>query len=629
MSETKRTFKEDIAMIKEGYKILLRIDKNFIFYPVIIAMIYTFFPFINLYMSARILTELTGARDWRTLVNYAMITVGLNLILSIIRRFVETKRNIYIGQFEQRLSLFLLDISNNMQYEHLENPQTNMLMDRITYQMYHGHGIWKLYWAISNVIDNILSIIFSVSLTVGMFTLNASGDTSFINSPYSLIIILAVIIINTSVGMWIGKNQTEQTNKAFEGIAATNAVSTYYGRNVYSNLGGMDIRLYKQSDIISSEVSKVFENAEFLNITEKITHKFTSARTLLNTACNIIIYTYVGAKAFTGAFGIGLFVQYTGCVGRFVSGVSNLISEVAGLRHNNVYLKNEIAYVNMPNDMYRGTLPVEKRSDGEYVIEFKNVSFKYPGTDTNRCGGNYALKNLSMKLRIGQKLAVVGMNGSGKTTMIKLLCRLYDPTEGEITLNGVDIKKYKYDQYLNIFSVVFQDFELFSFTLGQNIATSVEYDSDNAEQCLNKAGFGDRLKTMPKGLETPLYKSFEDDGVEISGGEAQKIALARALYKNSPFIILDEPTSALDPIAEFEVYSKFNEIVDEKTAIYISHRLSSCRFCDDIAVFHEGELIQRGSHGTLIADENGKYHELWNAQAQYYTENVENCASPV
>jgi ATP-binding cassette subfamily B protein len=217
-------------------------------------------------------------------------------------------------------------------------------------------------------------------------------------------------------------------------------------------------------------------------------------------------------------------------------------------------------------------------------------------------------------------MAVVGMNGSGKTTMIKLLCRLYDPTEGAITLNGIDIKQYDYGEYLSIFSVVFQDFKLFSFSLGQNVAASVDFDGGRAMDSLKKAGLSERGPFMHKGLDTPIYKDFEEDGVEISGGEAQKIALARALYKNAPFIVLDEPTAALDPIAEAEIYSKFDEIVGDKTAIYISHRLSSCRFCDDIAVFHEGELIQRGSHDSLLSDTDGKYYELWNAQAQYYRE---------
>ena len=210
------------------------------------------------------------------------------------------------------------------------------------------------------------------------------------------------------------------------------------------------------------------------------------------------------------------------------------------------------------------------------------------------------------------------MNGSGKTTFIKLLCRLYDPTEGKILLNGIDIQKYNYEEYMSIFSVVFQDFKLFSFSLGQNVAANADYDKARVEYCLKKAGFGERLAQMPNGTDTCLYKDFSENGVEISGGEAQKIALARALYKDAPFIVLDEPTSALDPVAEAEVYSKFNEIVGQKTAIYISHRLSSCRFCDEIIVFDHGLIIQRGSHDDLVADEKGKYAELWRAQAQYY-----------
>ena len=225
---------------------------------------------------------------------------------------------------------------------------------------------------------------------------------------------------------------------------------------------------------------------------------------------------------------------------------------------------------------------------------------------------------MSIKFRIGERLAVVGLNGSGKTTFIKLLCRLYDPTEGEILLNGINIKKYDYNEYMSIFSVVFQDFKLFSFSLGQNVAASVKYDSARVKDCLEKAGFGARLQEMPEGLDTCLYKDFEENGVEISGGEAQKIALARALYKDAPFIVLDEPTAALDPIAEAEVYSNFNKIVGDKTAIYISHPLSSCRFCDEIVVFDNGQIVQQGSHDKLVADENGKYYALWYAQAQYY-----------
>ena len=198
------------------------------------------------------------------------------------------------------------------------------------------------------------------------------------------------------------------------------------------------------------------------------------------------------------------------------------------------------------------------------------------------------------------------------------LCRLYDPQEGQILLNGIDIRKYRYDDYMNIFSVVFQDFQLICQPLGANVAGSRSYDRERVRKALTDAGFGDRLAAMEKGLDTFVYKDLTEDGVDVSGGEAQKIAIARALYKDAPFIILDEPTAALDPIAEAEIYGKFDEIAGDKTAIYISHRLSSCKFCDEIAVFHEGSVIQHGTHAELVADESGKYYELWYAQAQYY-----------
>lgn len=250
-------------------------------------------------------------------------------------------------------------------------------------------------------------------------------------------------------------------------------------------------------------------------------------------------------------------------------------------------------------------------------MEFRDVSFQYPGS------GIWALRHVNMKFRVGKRLAIVGENGSGKTTFIKLLCRLYDPQEGQILLNGIDIRKYNYRDYMDIFSVVFQDFQLICQPLGANVAGSVEYDRDRARKALMDAGFGDRLATMEKGLDTMLYKDLSEEGVDVSGGEAQKIAIARALFKDAPFIILDEPTAALDPIAEAEIYSKFNDITGDRTAIYISHRLSSCKFCDEIAVFHEGAIIQQGTHDNLVADKGGKYYELWNAQAQYYMEKAQ------
>ena len=237
-------------------------------------------------------------------------------------------------------------------------------------------------------------------------------------------------------------------------------------------------------------------------------------------------------------------------------------------------------------------MTTEKRADRQYDVEFRDVSFRYP----NALEDVWGVAARQPEVQVGSRLAVVGMNGSGKTTFINLLCRLYDPIEGQILLNGIDIRKNRYDEYMRIFAVVFQDFRLFALPLGQNVAAGAHYGSERVMDCLSKAGFGDRLKTLPDGLDTPLYKELDKNGVEVSGGEAQKIAIARALYQDAPFIVLDEPTAALAPIAEAEIYAKFN----------------------DIAVFDHGAIVQYGTHDQLVADENGKYYELWHAQAQYY-----------
>ncbi len=292
-------------------------------------------------------------------------------------------------------------------------------------------------------------------------------------------------------------------------------------------------------------------------------------------------------------------------------------------------------YLDLPNAMYHGTLAVEKREDIDYEIEFKDVGFCYPRTQ------NWVLRHVNIKLNIGDKLAIVGENGSGKTTFIKLLCRLYDPTEGKILLNGIDITRYRYDEYLALFSVVFQDYSLFGFPLGENVAAGLSYDAVQARECLIRVGLGAKLAELEAGninhtdaeksemdtntekgnidaLTMAVERNYDAEGIDFSGGELQKIALARALYKNAPFVVLDEPTAALDPLAEAEVYEMFNRVVEYKTSIFISHRLSSCRFCDKIAVFDHGQIVQHGSHKELVEDKDGKYYSLWRAQAQYY-----------
>ncbi|MDY2699259.1 MAG: ABC transporter ATP-binding protein, partial [Lachnospiraceae bacterium] len=424
-----------------------------------------------------------------------------------------------------------------------------------------------------------------------------------------------VLILTTLISPYCTNRANEYFEKYSGAATLGNRIFSFFGFRAMGQERALDMRIYHQGDLCTGYLNQ--DTAYGLGGTM---HKLSkgpigiwyAAAAAISSALTGLVYVFVCLKAWAGAFGVGSVTQYVGAVTSLVGNIAELVEVLGLFRLNATFLRPVFEFLDTPNSMYQGSLTTEKRSDKQYEIEFKNVSFRYPGSE------QWALRHVNMKFNVGSRLAIVGENGSGKTTFIKLLCRLYDPQEGQILLNGIDIRKYDYRDYMDIFAVVFQDFQLISQPLGANVAGSQDYDRRRVEKALQDAGFADRLYCLEKGLDTMLYKEMSGDGVEVSGGEAQKIAIARALYKDASFIILDEPTAALDPIAEAEIYSKFNDIVGDKTALYISHRLSSCKFCDEIAVFHEGSVIQQGSHEDLVSDTNGKYYELWNAQAQYY-----------
>ncbi|MCC5890358.1 MAG: ABC transporter ATP-binding protein, partial [Alkalibacterium sp.] len=463
----------------------------------------------------------------------------------------------------------------------------------------------------------ICSMLMSLGVVLALFLtyIPTNHPLSFLNSYWYLIVFIAAYVLYFMYASKLYERGIDAMNELLEKAAHINNTFGFIMTQLSDYQSGKEIRLYKQQSIynkVISDTSKVTSQAVTAMQNEE--NKGTVKLQILIHLFLGVGFLYAALKAIGGAILPGSIVIYTGAVSNFVQSFPEFVSEFSQLYNNNKVLKKYFEFLDLKSVKHEGTLPIEKRVDNEYEIEVKNVSFKYPGTD------EYVLKNINLKLTIGEKMAIVGMNGSGKTTFIKLLSRLYDPTEGEILLNGIDIRKYDYDEYLRLFSVVFQDFGLYSFNLGQNVASSTEYDEEKVMSAIRDAGFYSRYKQLPNGLNTFLYQNFEKEGVEISGGEAQKIAMARAIYKDAPIVILDEPTAALDPIAEFEIYSHFDQIVGDKTALYISHRLSSCRFCDEIVVFDEGEIVQRGTHNELLKHKDEKYYELWNAQAQYYVE---------
>ncbi len=605
--ENKMSLKEHTAIFCRGIQWLFQLNCSGTIYITLHAFLQSLIPYVSIYFSAKLIDAIFGKASYSTIVWYVALTVGLTFFLNLLRTWIKIAEFInWNNMCWQELWMYSKK-EMTMEYACTESHDVASLLERNRLESQTGYNLFYLYNGFQNLIKHGTNIVASIAMTVSFFLLDAVP----LPIKFSLI---AGIIITVICGIFTTTKQEATNQNFFSECVDINMFERKFSDYLNNYNTGMDIRLYAMNDRIIRSI--VNYSTKFYNMYIKSDAKrmaFSIPFVLLNHILKFGVYMVLISAASKGAVSVGSIAKYVACIMMLLDAISNLVSALQQTLSNNYYLRRYFSYFDIPNTMYQGTLTVEKRLDTEYYIEFKDVSFRYPNTET------YALRHINLKFKIGQKLAVVGMNGSGKTTFIKLLCRLYDPTEGEILLNGVNIKKYDYNEYMSIFSVVFQDFQLFSFTVGQNVAAAKEYDEERALQCLIRAGFGDRLDTMPAGINTFLYKDYDESGVEISGGEAQKIALARALYKDAPFIVLDEPTAALDPVSEYEVYHKFNELAGDKTAVYISHRLASCRFCDNIIVFDSGNIIQNGSHETLVADKTGKYYELWNAQAQYYT----------
>lgn len=607
--------KKRAALTARGYRMLGSYCPGLVRDKALCALILAVQPLFTVWFSARILDEIAGSRRAEILLGYALATLAGNFVLQLFKSAVEK----VCGQKEAQMwALFgkvFSDKQMRMDYVDLENARVQAQKKQAEENLFmFGNGLAQLVWGTTGLVRGAVSLAASAAMTVSLFL--QSGRVGWLNSPLWALALFLCALLAGLCQSWCTVRENRVFEKWCAGTVWYNRVFMFFGRELYMEPArAKDVRIYAQQGAADRALQALLRHDEADCRTYAQMAAYPALGRLAVGLSYALSYGFVALKALFGAFGVGSVVQYVGALQQFGAGIQEMLFVLAD---NAVYcrhLESLYAFLDLPNRKYQGTLPVEKRAfcqdgDMEYEIELRNVSFRYPGSEA------WALRGVSARLCAGDKVAIVGPNGSGKTTLIKLLCRLYDPDEGEILLNGIDIRKYDYEEYLRLFSVVFQDFRLLAFPLGENVAASQDVDAQRARECLARAGLGGRLAAMPDGLETPLYK--EAGGVEVSGGEAQKIALARAVYRHAPFIVLDEPTAALDPVAEFEVYSRFDEIVGERTAVYISHRLASCRFCRAIWVFDGGRLVQQGAHEALLGEAEGLYARLWRAQAQYY-----------
>lgn len=596
-----------------AFKEMHRLEKRLIPTSIVVAIVMAVMPFVNIWFTSKIIDLLDMGAQMSELVFYIGLAVGINLILFFLNYFLGDMyfmyRSLMYNKERQNISSKLFKI----EYQKLEDGDFKELVHKHSEAQDRVFSAFTQFsWMMRDFVSGMITLVISLIIILPLFKIGftASGN-SYFEKPVFLLTIFGAIAVMVVIILIVALKMNKMWFQASDEYSRLDRIF-YYFINMFSDYNtGKEIRLYKEQELIEHTATyKLLTDGErVLRKASLNTAKSSSFVAILGAIVGFGIYLFIGVKGLYSLFGIGSLVLYCGSFMQIINGIMKMAATFGKTEEMVPLVNYYFDIINTEDDMTYGNR--ELNFNDKFEIEFKNVSFKYPGAD------NYSLKNINIKINDGEHLAVVGRNGSGKTTFIKLLCRLYDVTDGEILINGFNIKEYTRDSIFKLYSVVFQDFKIFSTTLAQNISADESCNSEKLFESLDKANIKDRVLKMKNRENSYLYKDLDKAGVEISGGEAQKLALARALYKDAPIVILDEPTAALDPIAENEIYSRFNSFVDSKTAIYISHRLSSCAFCDNIAVFDKAELVEVGTHNELI-NFSGKYNELWNAQAKYY-----------
>lgn len=596
-----------------AFKEMHRLEKRLIPISIVVAIVMAVMPFVNIWFTSKIIDLLDMGAQMKELFLYIGLAVGINLVLFFLNYFLGDMYYMYRSLMYNKELQSIASKLFKIEYQKLEDGDFKEIVHKHSEAQDRVFSSFVQFsWMLRDFVSGMITLIISVIIVIPLFKIGftKTGDTYF-EKPVFLLTIFGAIAVMVVIILVVAMRMNKMWFKASDEYSRLDRIF-YYFLNMFSDYNtGKEIRLYKEQNLIEhAATDKILTDGErVLKKASLNSAKSSSFIAILGAVVGFGIYLFIGVKGLYGLFGIGSLVLYCGSFMQIINGIMKMAATF-GKTEEMVPLVNYYFDILKTEDtMIYG----EKELDltDKFEIEFKNVSFKYPNAE------NYSLKNINIKINNGEHLAVVGRNGSGKTTFIKLMCRLYDATEGEILINGIDIKEYTKESIMNLYSVVFQDFKIFSTTLAQNISAGEAYDGENLFASLDKANIKDRVLKMENKENTYLYKDLDKSGVEISGGEAQKLALARALYKDAPIVILDEPTAALDPLAENEIYSRFNSFSESKTAIYISHRLSSCAFCDNIAVFDKAELVESGAHQKLI-DLDGKYAALWNAQAKYY-----------
>lgn len=616
--------KEKARIIRNSIHLINKADKGHTARAFLRLLPEKISAFAGIFLASLVVDGLLTKKPLSYLLLAAGIVCGVDLLVYGIKNLIDIKQNSHDFSYHANTGKILAQKVMNIDYALVENIEIKNKLERAENWITNRNmGIPGMEESAVSAFRGLFSAILGAAFIAPILFREKgeqSGFLGFVQSGWCILLLLILLTVLTLLQSFVFQQRMtrilgrDMNDK--EVLQAGRIAGNFRGFALFNYRNGKEIRLYSEEELI---MDKYYYGINFT--AQRLSKSLGEANKIriymhaLDLISQLLLYGFAVTWAVGGIMSPGEVVAFVMYFSRLQEGFIEFASNLGGMFTRAEFCQYVFDFLDIADQKYKGSIPTEKRDDNEYEFEFCHVSFHYPDSQED------VLKDICLKWKIGEKMALVGKNGCGKSTLIKLLCRLYDPTEGKILLNGIDIKKYKYEEYMALFSIVFQDSGLFSFPMAENVAADTQYDEKLVTDCVERAGLKERLANLEDGIKTCLYKDFDERGVEISGGEAQKLCLARAIYKGAPFIILDEPTAALDPVSEYEIYTKFNRIVGTRTAIYISHRLSSCRFCDEITVMENGRIIERGSHKELLKKE-GAYQKLWSAQAEYYKENA-------
>ena len=582
-------------MIKTAWNV----RKSVLFLCIATAAIAVATSLTELFVAPVILGKVETAAPLPELLTVIVGFAGLLMLLAALNSYVDT--NTMFGRIEVRLHILLMV---GLKYDTTSFPNTE------------DPAVLKKLEKANNAMNSNSSAAEAVWKTLTELVKNIAGFAIYLALLSSLDpILIAVVLITTAAGYFISKRINEWRYRHREEEEAYIKKLNYVIWNVPKRELGKDIRLFGLrpwlQDIYDSTMQLY---NDFLARRERVYLWADVVDIVLTLLRNGIAYFYLIALTLNTGLPASQFLLYFTAVSGFTSWVTGILSGFSTLHTQSIDLSMIREFLETPEPFrFEDGKPL-KPEKIPYEIQLKNVCFRYPGAEKD------TLHNLNLTIRAGEKLAVVGLNGAGKTTLVKLICGFYDPTEGEVLLNGEDIRQYNRRDYYGLFTAVFQQFSILEATLAENVAQDAEnIDLQLVKDCIEKAGLTEKVESLPQGYHTHIGRDVFEDGIELSGGETQRLMLARALYKGAPVMVLDEPTAALDPIAENDMYLKYNQMAAGCTSVYISHRLASTRFCDRIILLADGGIAEEGTHDSLMKL-GGKYARLYEIQSKYYRE---------